>query len=107
MSETFLEAVLEGSALWTDIDDWVDRWHETDDPGELQDFLGMSWDEYRLWAEQPAALRFIISAREHNEPVEELLNAPGHAVAARGLSDEDARVVRRWLKQTGRLSSQR
>lgn len=105
MSETFLDEVLEGSVPWTEIDDWVDRWHESDEDRELHEFLGMSWDEFRLWAEQPAALRFIISAREHGEPVEDLLKAPGHAVAARGLSEQDARIVRRWLKKTGRLSS--
>jgi hypothetical protein len=103
MSETFLQEVLEGTALWTDIDDWVDRWHAGENEGELYEFLGMSWDEYRLWAEQPAALRFIIAARERDEPVEALLQAPGQVVAARGLSKEDAQTVCQWLMQTGRL----
>ncbi len=105
MSETFLDEVLEGRALWTDVDDWVDRWHEGRGDGELHEFLGMSWEEYRLWAEQPASLRFIISAHEHGEAIETLLHAPEQAIAARGLSETNARSVRQWLKKTGRLKS--
>jgi hypothetical protein len=105
MSESFMGEVLEGTALWTEIDDWIDRWHEGGGEGKLHEFLGMSWDEYRLWAEQPTALRFIIAAHEHGEPVESLLQAPGYAIAARGLSKEDASNVRQWLMKTGRLQS--
>jgi hypothetical protein len=103
MSESYLGQVLEGRALWTDIDDWIDRWHEEGGAEQLHDYLGLSWDEYRLWAEQPSSLRFIIAAHERDEPVEQLLEHHEHALAARGLSEEDARTVRQWLQKTGRL----
>jgi hypothetical protein len=104
MSETYMDQVLEGEALWTDIDDYVARWHEEQPGLELHDFLGMTWDEYALWAEQPRALRLIIAARQRDEPVVELVQrTEEHAVAARGLSDRDVRVVRSWLQETGRL----
>ena len=103
MSETYIDRVLEGSTLWTDIDDYVGRWH--DDPkGELHEFLGFAWEEYALWVEQPRALRLIIASHERGEPVTELLaHADEAAVAARGLSDQDVRIVREWLQETGRL----
>jgi hypothetical protein len=105
MSETYVDAVLDGATLWTDIDDWVDRWHEGPSTLELHDFLGMDWEEYRLWAEQPAALRFILAAREFEQPVADVLSFSTEAIAARGLSDEDARTVKQWLQRTGRLAT--
>lgn len=106
MSETFMDEVLHGIALWTDIDDWVDRWHDGAGTAELHEFLGMSWDEYRLWAEQPSALRLLIAARERGEPVGRMLEeADEFSFAARGLSAKDAETVHLWLQKTGRLPS--
>ncbi len=104
MSETYITQVLSGRALWTDIDDFVSQWHAKRPAKKLHDFLGMSWDEYALWVEQPRALRVIIAAHERDEPVLDLVTEPEeHAVAARGLSAQDVRVVRAWLQETGRL----
>ena len=104
MSERYLDQVLDGAALWTDIDDYVQRWHDERPQDELHEFLGFTSDEYALWVEQPRALRLIIAARERHQPVQELVTeADQHAFAARGLDQQDVRVVRRWLQQTGRL----
>jgi len=105
MSEpTFLELVLEGRALLTDIDDYVEKWHSSDAPEPLHEFLGMTWDEYRLWTERPDSRRLIVAARYHDEPLSELVSQTDpHAFAARGLSEHDARAVREWLDHTGRL----
>lgn len=105
MSEAYLEQVLEGTALWTDIDDFVEAWHDGGGFGqELHDYLGLKWNEYALWVERPNTLRAIIAAHELDEPLEELLQrSDDHAVAARSLSPEDAQEVRGWLQRTGRL----
>ena len=63
MSETFMEAALNGRTAWRDIDDWVDRWHEGHGARELSDYLGMTEDEYSLWVERPSSLRSIVAAR--------------------------------------------
>lgn len=35
------------------IDDLVHEWHTSpDDNGELHEYLGMTWEEYGLWAEK-------------------------------------------------------
>ncbi|HXN37229.1 MAG TPA: hypothetical protein VN892_04270 [Solirubrobacteraceae bacterium] len=105
MSETYLEQVLDGEAIWTDIEDFVGAWHDGNGLGqELHDYLGMTWNEYALWVERPDALRAIIASHELEEPLEELLErSDDKAVAARGLTQEDAKAVREWLRQTGRL----
>jgi hypothetical protein len=105
MSETYLEQVLEGRALWTDIDEFVEAWHEGGGFGqELHEYLGLPWAEYALWVERPNTLRAIIASHELDEPLDELLDrSDAYAVAARGLAPEDARAVREWLQRTGRL----
>lgn len=106
MSEikTYVDQVLDGSALWTDIDDYIERWHGDAGSTEIEDFLGMTPSEYGLYVEQPRSLRLILAAHSSGESVEELLTETDeHAVAARGLDPADAETVRTWLQQTGRL----
>jgi len=106
MSERYVDAVLEGLALWTDIEHHVEQWHASDSGEELHEFLGFSWEEYALWVERPQALRLILAARERGENVSELLvHVDEVALAARGLSAGDAYAVRAWLERTGRLPS--
>lgn len=104
MSDTYMELVLEGRAPWTDIEAHVEQWHAGSPTATIHEFLGMTWDEYALWVEQPRALRLIIAARKHEEPIEDIIrHVDEFALAARGLDPEDARAVRKWLQETGRL----
>lgn len=107
MSERYIDLVLSGDALWTDIDEWVERWHSSDSAEPLHEYLGLDWNDYSLWVEQPNSLRLIIAARKREQPVTELLeHVEDHAMAARGgLSVKEARTVREWLEKTGRLPS--
>jgi len=64
---TYMEQLLCGDALLEDIEDFVEAWHDAPDDSSiaaqsLEEFLGMTWDEYRLWVERPEALRFIAAA---------------------------------------------
>src|SRR5690348_6588253 len=107
MSENYVQDVLSGDALWTEIEDYVEQWHRSE-PAEtsIADFLGMTQGEYDLFVEQPASLRFILAAHELDEPVENLVQrSDQHLVAARGLGQQEAEKVRRWLRQTGRLQA--
>jgi len=104
VSETFIDAVLSGDALWVDVEDWVAGWHAGRGEGKLHEHLGMSWDEYRLWVERPEVLRLIVGARETHEPVERYIaEVDDFAIAARGLEPRDREAVVRWLRSTGRL----
>ncbi|MEU6228328.1 hypothetical protein [Streptomyces sp. NPDC047042] len=104
-SATFVDDALTGVSGITDIDSYVDSWHESDSDLELHDYLGLTWDEYRLWVEKPNTLRFILSARRHGRTVnEELKNTASElALAARAGSSNEAESVLTWLRKTGRL----
>ena len=52
---TFVEALRNGDANYGDIDDYINAWHEGDSTLALHEFLGMTWREYRVWAEEDAA----------------------------------------------------
>jgi hypothetical protein len=97
--------VLDGDALASDIDDWVDRWHDSPvDLGDLPSFLGMTWGEYRLWTEQPSSLRFILAAHRTNTDVESVkIVGSLAAAAARANNEAEAAQVVAWLRKTGRI----
>jgi hypothetical protein len=68
-----MKQLLHGDALLEDIDNFVDAWHAAPDDSKraslsLEEFLGMSADEYRLWVERPGSLRFIAAAHRHKRP---------------------------------------
>ena len=105
--KTFVAKCLDGEALLEDIDDYVDLWHEgAGNPGEsLSGFLGLTDDEYKLWAEKPSFLPFIFDAKVKGV----LLTGEAdyvkiYRIAARGLSTESAEELTQWLKQTGRIT---
>lgn len=102
--ETFVAACLSGSALLDDIDDWVDEWHEAPEGLGLDDFLGFTHEEGKLWAERPESLRFIVAAHRYNTPVETILQSrDDFALAARATDSAEAMAVLGWLRQTHRL----
>lgn len=66
---TFMDLLLSGEALAQDVDNFIDTWHDAPDGSEvaslsIEEFLGMTADEYRLWVEQPDSLRFIVAAHK-------------------------------------------
>ncbi|WP_457095192.1 hypothetical protein [Mycobacteroides abscessus] len=105
--KTFVDACLSGEALASDIDDWVDSWHDTEFVGNapsLDEYLGFTPDEGRLWVEKPRSLGAIITAHKTRKPVDEVLEEQdSYALAARSVSPEDARDVLDWLIQRGRI----
>jgi hypothetical protein len=105
---TFVENCLSGDALADDIDDYVDLWHEGGgDPGaSLAQFLGFRDMEYRLWAEKPHLLPFILYARRSRISLDEVrkYDEP-YRLAARDLPAEDAEELALWLKRIGEIPS--
>jgi len=62
-SPTFVELVLRGEAVPADINDFIDRWHEGQDPRSLSEYLGFSRSEYARWVEEPDCLESLLRAR--------------------------------------------
>ncbi|MGW7141139.1 hypothetical protein [Streptomyces xanthophaeus] len=102
---TFVEDALAGNVGLGDIDSYIDAWHDAeDDDLELHEFLGMTWDEYRLWVEKPNSLRYILSAHRNGHSVgRELTSQSELALAARAGSADEAESVLTWLRKTGRI----
>lgn len=103
--DTFVKKCLEGEALADDIDDYVERWHKGGTGLRLSEFLGFTKAEYKLWAEKPNSLQYILHARRSGDTIESYRTVEqAHRLAARSLSPEDAEEVTKWLIRTGRLS---
>jgi hypothetical protein len=43
MSENYVQDVLSGDALWTEIEDYIEHWHSSESSAaSIADFLGMT-----------------------------------------------------------------
>jgi hypothetical protein len=100
----FIEQVLEGEVLDTEIDDFVERWHNSKSDESLPDFLGFTPQEYALWVEQPETLRSIVFCRKKGVDLSEASSwQEAHRLAARSQKKGNAKELLLWLKKTGRL----
>ncbi len=106
---TYMDLLLSGKALQEDIEDFVADWHNAPEgtapaSQKLEDFLGMSWDDYRLWTEHPESLRFIALAHKVGQPVAAVLQEiESTGVAARAEDQSEARKLLQWLIDRGRV----
>ena len=72
---TFIEKCLSGDALYEDIDDYVDIWHDSNSTDELYEFLGMTRQEYWLWVRNPDILPQIVQAHKEKLDIHAILKA--------------------------------
>ena len=106
---TFLNDVLAGDVLPEDIETYAEAWHDAPDGSpiaqlELHDYLGLTWDEYRLWVEEPQSLRFTLAARRAQVPIDQLLKSVQTVGAAARTADAtEAEKVLDWLEARGRI----
>ena len=90
----FIQKCLSGAARSTDIDAYVERWHECDSDKTIHDFLGLTLHEYSLWVEQPEVLPKIVTARRNGADINDLLQSCGKTLSRRGkLSDAEGSVL--------------
>lgn len=97
MSEApFMDRLLAGEVLDLDeIERDIARWHEHPNPTvELHDWLGLTPEEYALFAERPDTLRLIAHARRQGVDLRALLNSE---------QSNEALSAREWLKRSNRL----
>lgn len=102
--QNFVTLCVRGEVLLEEIDDWVEKWHDSSQRKELHEYLGMSWDEYSAWVSMPEILPFIITAHKENrnfsDLLEELEELP---MAARADSKLKARKLVAWLKSQRKI----
>ena len=98
----FIEDCIQGQALLDDVDDYVDRWHETESNTPLHAYLGMSEGEYSLWMAEASALPFIVVAHQQRRNVTDVLNEfQSMRLAARSDGPDKAAELIKWLKKQG------
>ena len=98
----FMTLALGGYVLPDEIDDFVDAWHDGDSENEIYEFLGMTLDEYTLWASNADALPIIISARHRDIPLITAVNdniAEVERIAARTDQSWKIASLRSWIEQ--------
>lgn len=102
---SFVELCLEGSVLEEEIDRFVEDWHEgrVGADMELHEYLGMTWEEYQLWATTPSVLPFVLTARKHGTSLRQELEQDRVKMAARASSVTEASKVEAWLRNAGRI----
>lgn len=98
----FINDVINADALLDEIDDYIEKWHDSDTDCSVYEYLGMTEEEYFLWVENDFYLKYIISAHEKNININELLREEYTCkLVARSSSPEEARNIYNWLKEKG------
>lgn len=93
----FIEDCLNGNALMSEIDDYIDNWHESDSKLSISDFLGMTKKEYALFLEDESYLATIITAHKNNDNIVTIMKE--HlAMAARSDDSNKAIKLQKWLE---------
>jgi hypothetical protein len=99
----FVDLCLGGDVLEDEIDEFVENWHEDENSTqEIHEYLGMSWEEYSVWAIKPSILPLILTARKNGTTFDLEVNQERLALAARAESSQEAAKLEAWLKLIGK-----
>ena len=69
----FIQECVSGTTRLTDIDTYIERWHQRNSDKSIHDFLGLTWYEYSLWVENPEVLSEIVTARHTGTNIDDLI----------------------------------
>jgi len=94
----FIDLCVSGHALLDDIDDHIDQWHDSEGDDKLNEYLGMSPEEYETWLHAPETLHLIITSRVNHVPlISALASSYDLPMAARASSPDAAKFLMKWL----------
>lgn len=101
MSEpSFMTLALNGNVLSDEIEDFVESWHASDANSDIHDFLGMTFEEYSLWASDANMIDLILEARHQHEPLKVAVNdnlRVQERIAARADEAGKLSILARWI----------
>lgn len=102
--KTFFDLYAEGNALAVEIDDYIDKWHDSSDEVdcELHEYLGLTEEEYSAFmSDDEEVLPLILKARQERQPLENVIEfaVNNESLAARA---QDTAALRNWLKSRKR-----
>lgn len=69
----FINDVINADAILDEIDDYIEKWHDSDTDCSVFEYLGMTEEEYLLWVENDFYLKYIILAHEKDINISQLL----------------------------------
>ena len=96
----FIADCINGDALMSDVNDYIERWHEGDSTADLHVYLGMTAKEYALFLDDEDYLGIIITAHKKGVELESLIRTE-MAVAARSDDASKAKKLQKWLESEG------
>jgi hypothetical protein len=96
----FILNCINGDALLSEIDDYIDLWHDSDTEMSLHKFLGMTKEEYALYVEDEQYLATIVTARREKSNIKLIIESQV-AMAARSDDQAKSERLQRWLKNEG------
>lgn len=104
-SKNFIQACIDADVLVDEIDDYIDEWHDGDYDVDLNEFLGMTKEEYRLWVENDSMIKYIITAHMENKSISEVIAEYYEAekLVARAENAEEAKAIYEWLKSRKKI----
>lgn len=92
----FIDECIQGVTLMSEIDDYIEAWHESDSDVSLYEFLGMSKKEYALFVEDETYLASIISAHRNKVDIVPMMREEFKLIA-RSDDPNKARQLQKWL----------
>lgn len=96
----FITDCINGDALMSEVDDYIEKWHKGDTGVDLHDYLGMTKKEYALFVEDENYLGLIVSAHKDNINIESIIRDE-IAMAARSDDAAKSRRLQKWLESEG------
>lgn len=97
---SFIQDCINGEALLSEIDDYIDLWHASSDDIPLHLYLGMTKGEYALFIEDEGFLASIVTAHKEGKKVESIVREQ-LALAARSDNYSKSTRLEHWLKLEG------
>ncbi len=97
---SFITDCINGDALMSEIDDYVDKWHISSGDMPLHEYLGMSKKEYMLFVDDESYLGIIIAAHKYQSNIESLIRQE-ISMAARSDDVVKSRKLQKWLESEG------
>jgi hypothetical protein len=99
---SFIEKCLSGDAFPEEVDDYVDAWHNSNSILELNEFLGMTEEEYGYFVMDEDVLPFIIRSHRFRKTIKETISESETselAFAARSSDSEKAKILISFLQE--------
>ncbi len=98
--QSFMSLALDGYVLADEIEDFIESWHASDSDAEIYEFLGMTFEEYSLWASDPDTIELILSARHVGSPLKDAVNdnlRTQERIAARSDEARKLAILSHWI----------